>query len=644
MSKAYDQVEWDYLKAVMAKMGFASKWINLIMKCVTSVIYSVVHSGHILGPITPFHGIRQGDPLSTYLFIICVEGFSALIKSYEADKIIQGCRVANGAPSITHMLFADDSYLFCQATSDTAGSMNILLHTFELASGQRVNATKFSIFFSLNTEIWSRSKSVLLLECPKLLMALSIWGYLISLEGKKRWDGKFFSRAGKEILLKTVIQSLPTYAMSVFLIPLGICQDIEKIMENFWWKTKSSNGQGIIWMSWDRMAAPKDSGGMGFRHLHDFNIAMMAKQGWRLLCSPSSLASQVYKAKYYPRTVFLNAELSNNLSFVWRSIWSAQHLVHLGARITIELGFQHTFSNNLGFLILSTPMSLLQDRVLMSTCYVVVEDCWSWTGDRTGDYTVKSAYSMMQLQKNTQPGVNNSGFWHKLWHLKIPPKVKNFMWRAVSDTPPTCLQLVTKYDDDVICRVVIICWALWKARNTLVWDKKASSSTQILTSAWVTLDHWRKAQDKTCLLSSSLLHDGSNIEQWTTPASNTVKINVDGAIFEKENAYGFGVVARDSNGQIINFIARYYHGTYTAEVVEALGVNEALSWLKGKGWSTIEVETDSLLTVQAIFSKQQMSFKIEWPILWLDALDSTLIGILEDNIMVDLHAILYSEC
>ncbi|XP_060966562.1 uncharacterized protein LOC133034985 [Cannabis sativa] len=218
----------------------------------------------------------------------------------------------------------------------------------------------------------------------------------------------------------------------------------------------------------------------------------------------------------------------------------------------------------------------------------------------------------------------------------------------------------------------MICWVLWKARNTLVWDKKASSSTQIFTSAWVTLDHWRKAQDKTCLLSSSLLHDGSNIEQWTTPASNTVKINVDGAIFEKENAYGFGVVACDSNGQIIDFIAKYYHGTYKANVVEALGVKEALSWLKAKGWSTIEVETDSLLTVQAIFSKQQISYVFglitnDCKILLSSSPNASLRfikrsayrvahfvarrsrfysdrSILEDNVLADLHAILYSEC
>ncbi|XP_060965258.1 uncharacterized protein LOC133034228 [Cannabis sativa] len=246
-------------------MGFASKWINLIMKCVTSVTYSVVHSSHILGPITPSRGIRQGDPLSTYLFIICAEGFSALIKSYEANRIIQGCRVPNGAPSITHMLFADDSYLFCQATSDAAESMNRLLRTFELASGQRFNATESSIFFSPNTEnsVKEQINSTLgmseatdgsfYLGLPNIFgrKKTVILGFLKNkiINRINSWDGEFLSHAGKEILLKTVIQSLPTYAMSVFLIPLGICQDIEKIMANFWWKTKSSNGQGIIWMT-----------------------------------------------------------------------------------------------------------------------------------------------------------------------------------------------------------------------------------------------------------------------------------------------------------------------------------------------------------------------------------------------------------
>uniref|UniRef100_A0A803PZF8 RNase H type-1 domain-containing protein n=1 Tax=Cannabis sativa TaxID=3483 RepID=A0A803PZF8_CANSA len=224
-------------------------------------------------------------------------------------------------------------------------------------------------------------------------------------------------------------------------------------------------------------------------------------------------------------------------------------------------------------------------------------DHWAWIGEKTGHYSVKSAYNLLQLQKNNRPGENNSGFWPEL-----------FPYANSAGTIGQWLHHVfTSFDDDISCRAVMLCWALWKARNTLVWNKKASSPSQVLCSAWTTLDHWCKAQDKMCLLSSSLLGDSNSLEQWMKLATNTIKINVDGATFEKDNAYGFGVVACDSDGKVIDFVAKYSHGSYFAEVVEALGVKKALSWLKGKSWNMVEVETDSLLTVQAIFSNQQVS-------------------------------------
>jgi hypothetical protein len=112
MTKAYDRVEWRFLEAVMIKMGFADRWVNLVMKCVTTVLYSVVVNGSPVGNIKPSRGIRQGDPISPYLFLICDEGLSALINRAEQASIISGVPTSPKGPEISHLFFADDSILF----------------------------------------------------------------------------------------------------------------------------------------------------------------------------------------------------------------------------------------------------------------------------------------------------------------------------------------------------------------------------------------------------------------------------------------------------------------------------------------------------------------------------------------------------
>ncbi|KAM6578186.1 hypothetical protein CsatB_030023 [Cannabis sativa] len=130
MSKAYDRMEWGYLRAVLLRMGFDGRCVNLIMHCVES-----------------------GNPISPYLFILCAEGFSGLLRKYEVDGKIHGSKVARRAPVISHMLLADDSYFFCRANTREADSIMELLHLYEQASGQRVNFEKSFVFFSSNTEV-----------------------------------------------------------------------------------------------------------------------------------------------------------------------------------------------------------------------------------------------------------------------------------------------------------------------------------------------------------------------------------------------------------------------------------------------------------------------------------------------------------
>jgi hypothetical protein len=124
----------------------------------------------------------------------------------------------------------------------------------------------------------------------------------------------FLSQAGKEILLKAVIQAIPTFSMSVFMLPKSLCYEINSLMQRFWWGHKE-NDTRIHWMSWSRMGVPKAKGGLGFRDLVCFNKALLAKQCWRLLKNPDSLTARIIKAKYYPHGVIMKAKLGTKPSF-----------------------------------------------------------------------------------------------------------------------------------------------------------------------------------------------------------------------------------------------------------------------------------------------------------------------------------------
>lgn len=144
------------------------------------------------------------------------------------------------------------------------------------------------------------------------------------------WEKKNLSKGVKEVLIKTVAQALPNYAMSMFLLPQQLCADMDNMLNKFWWRG-SKHSRGIHWLSWERMCSNKSVGGLGFRKLQYFNKALLGKQGWRLIVNMDSLASKVYKERYYPNGSFLQATVGNNPSYIWRSIMESQVLLKKGA-------------------------------------------------------------------------------------------------------------------------------------------------------------------------------------------------------------------------------------------------------------------------------------------------------------------------
>lgn len=176
MAKAYDRVEWNYLKAIMVALGFPESWCSLVMNCVSSVSFSVRVNGVFSDSFKPTHGIRQGDPISPYLFLLCSEGLSCILKNTRPLYISRGVRVSRHSPWISHLLFADDCMIFTRASRRGAERVASILDDYNKGSGQLVNKQKSAIFFSPNCEQECKAEIQTVLQIPNEALGGKISG------------------------------------------------------------------------------------------------------------------------------------------------------------------------------------------------------------------------------------------------------------------------------------------------------------------------------------------------------------------------------------------------------------------------------------------------------------------------------------
>ena len=273
--------------------------------------------------------------------------FSHLLSRAEENNSLRGIKVAPTAPSVNHLLFVDDCVIFSKATIHDAEAIQEALRVYELFSGQKVNFDKTTLSFSKGVRALRRSEieqklGVRVVDVHDRYLGLpttvgrSKKGITKGVKEKlwkklQGWKGMILSKAGREVMIKAVAQSLPTYAMSVFKFPSSFCDEIRSLIAQFWWGQKNGERK-IHWVAWKKLCRSKGEGGLGFRDMKMFNWALLGKQAWRLVTHYGSLIEQILKAKYYPYSSFMTAELGSNPSYTWRGIWEARWVLRRGVR------------------------------------------------------------------------------------------------------------------------------------------------------------------------------------------------------------------------------------------------------------------------------------------------------------------------
>lgn len=175
MSKAFDRVNWDFLETVMNTMGLGLHVRNLIIFCVCSVTFSIKINGEAQGQIFPSCGLRQGDPLSPYLFLIVTEGLIALLTEIKNRSLIQGIKIYREVPSINHLLFVDDTLVFCSAVLGENRNLLDLLAVYERSFGQSIHREKTELSFSRNVSRETQHAIMVLWGFETLVNMLNIW-------------------------------------------------------------------------------------------------------------------------------------------------------------------------------------------------------------------------------------------------------------------------------------------------------------------------------------------------------------------------------------------------------------------------------------------------------------------------------------
>ncbi|KAF7802979.1 ribonuclease H [Senna tora] len=455
---------------------------KIISKCVTTATMKVKINGELTDWIIPQAGLRQGDPLSPYLFVLCANVLSNYLIQAQTSKSIKGIKIARNAPIINHLMYADDILMFFRADRNTCNSVSTLLNKFGEMAGLSMNRQKSEIKFSPNISQQGAQILTGIFNCKKVdHLGRYLGGFIDGHDTAKRnaslildniqqrlagWKAKMLSQAARTTLIKAVVSAVPLFYMQHTWLSHSQADKCEAAMRKFFWGHWEDSKTPIM-ISWDKLCRRREEGGMGFRRMMEVNEALLAKQVWRILTLEDSLVSKVFMGKC--RSSFQSYQLmpKPNSSPLWKKLCRASRVVtdHIGWRVGngekiklndakwIRPDYQnHSFEKlcdlmhpggfwdtaKVAQVYNPHHKAIILDTVVSRTG---IADKWVWLLTKNGDFSVRHAYKAIT---NT-PLVQRSGCnWTKLWKLPLPQRILHFWWKTINNGLPLRWNLARK--------------------------------------------------------------------------------------------------------------------------------------------------------------------------------------------------------
>jgi len=344
LETAYDKLSWAYIKKVLIAYGFDHNWIRWVMALVTTRSFSILLNGSPSKTFKPSRRLKQGGPLSPFLFILMMEGLGNAIKYAKEEGKIQGLKLTLNGNALSHQQFVDDTMLQGTPMVKEVQAFKKIMNDFGLAAGTEVSLSKSKIFyFNIDIAIQRSLTRILgfqrdLLPSKYLGVPLNdkplskaVWELVINKLGDKIWKftSRSFNLAGRLVLTKSILQIVPIFMLSALPAPKEVIQSIKNIQRDFLWgKGEEKNKWALV--AWDKICKPKIHGGLGLDEPETLNKVLGVKLWWRWLKESVPPWAKVWKQKYannWQERGHIRMSGLIKVSHIWNKAWENRALV-----------------------------------------------------------------------------------------------------------------------------------------------------------------------------------------------------------------------------------------------------------------------------------------------------------------------------